>query len=440
MSPNTGSLARLYARAPRGARTHDLEPMIAACRREGDPQDAFEVVHVAGTNGKGSVAAVASSILGAAGITVGLYASPHLERFYERIQINGVAVDAGTADRWLTYVLDQHPELTFFEATTLTAFLIFREAEVRVAVLETGLGGRLDATNVVARTRVAVITTIAFDHTEILGNTIAAIAREKAGIVRSALPIVTGRLSAEAGDVVAARARALGATPLWRLGQEVSHARHGASLLITLPGGVAFEVEPSLRGAHQDDNAALAVAAAWQLRVAAHAVGATVDANVVRRGVKDVRWPGRLEALLVSDGPLAGRYLLDGAHNEEGARALASAIRATPAAASTVLVFGAMADKAWAAMLQVLAPMFRERIYVSPSVRSAGRRTVPPADLRSIDADGLCASTVREALGLARGRAGVEGTVVVAGSLSLVGEVRSMLLGHPEWGHEHVGL
>jgi len=440
MIPNNESLARLYARALRGARTHDLEPMIAACRCENDPGDAFDVVHVAGTNGKGSVAATVASILRAAGIAVGLYTSPHLERFYERMQINGVVVDEDTAERWLTYVLDRHADLTFFEATTLVAFLIFREVGVRVAVLETGLGGRLDATNVVGRTRVAAITTIGFDHTELLGDTITAIAREKAGILRPAIPIVTGRLSAEADDVVVARAAALGAKPLWRLGREVSHIRCGAGLLIRLPGGVSFDVDPRLHGAHQDDNAAVAVAAAWQLRVADDSVGAFVDAAAVRRGVRDVRWPGRFEALVVPEGPLAGGYLLDAAHNEDGARALASAIRAATEIASPVLVFGAMADKAWTDMVRLLAPMFRDRVYVSPSLRSPGRIAVPPADLRSLDADGLCASTVREALALARGRAGLDSTVVVAGSLCLVGEVRSMLLGHHEGSHAHVGL
>ena len=440
MSATTGSLARLYARAPRGARTNDLEPMIEACRIEGDPQDAFDVVHVAGTNGKGSVAATIASILRAGGIVEGLYTSPHLERFRERIRTGGLVVDDEAVERWLAHVLDRHVHLTFFEVTTLVAFLVFREVGVRVAVLEAGLGGRLDATNVVSRTRVAVITTIGFDHTEVLGDTLASIACEKAGIMRAAVPVVTGRLSADADAVVVERAATLGAEPPWRLGREIAHRRRGAELLVALPDGASFRVAPTLGGAHQDDNAAVAVASAWRLGREDEACSAAFDAGVVRRGVLDVQWPGRLEPLVVAGEPLAGRYLLDGAHNDDGARALASALRAMTGMASSVLVFGAMADKAWTAMVARLAPVFRDRVYVAPSVRSAGRTAVAPADLRAIDGHGRSASTVPEAIAMARALAGSSGTVVVAGSLSLVGEIRSLLRGHHEGHDGHVGL
>jgi dihydrofolate synthase/folylpolyglutamate synthase len=247
-------------------------------------------------------------------------------------------------------------------------------------------------------------------------------------------------LDAEAGAVVVARAAAIGAKPPWRLGREVSHSRRGDSLVITLPDGTSFEVDPRLQGAHQDDNAAVAVAAAWLLRCEGDSSTATVDSDAVARGVRDVQWPGRLETLAVREGPSAGRYLLDCAHNEHGVRALASAIRATTELVSPVLVFGAMADKAWTAMVQLLAPLFRDRVYVAPSVHSPGRAAVRLPDLRSLDSQGLCASTVSEAVGVARGLAGLESTVVIAGSLYLVGEVRALLLAHHESWHGQVGL
>jgi len=417
--------------------------MLAACRTEGNPQDAFDVVHVAGTNGKGSVTATVGSILRAAGVAVGIYTSPHLERFHDRIRINGSTIDDDAANRWLTYVLDHHADLTFFEVTTLVSFLAFREAGVRVAVLETGLGGRLDATNVVRRTRVAAITTIGLDHTEILGDTVTAIAREKAGILRADIPVVTGRLDAEADAVVLASTAAIGAKSPWRLGHEVSHARRGDRLTVALPDGTSFDVAPRLRGAHQDDNAAVAVAAVWRLRRecdSAAMTGVAIDNDSIARGMSAVEWPGRLETIEVREGPFGGRYLLDGAHNEDGVRAMAAAIRTMPEFVSPVLVFGAMADKSWPAMIHLLAPMFRCRVYVAPRVRSHGRAVVPPAELRTVDAQGLCASTVSEAIRVARGVAGVEGVVVVAGSLYLVGEVRALLLGHQEYCHAHVGL
>lgn len=437
MATLNDALTRLYARAAKGARMHDLQPMIEACRIEGDPQDSFDVVHVAGTNGKGSVAATVAAIWRAAGVSTGFYSSPHLHRYHERIQIDGKVIDDACVARLLDYAMTRHPDLTFFEVTTLLAFLAFRDARVRTAVLEVGLGGRLDATNVVARPLVSIITTISFDHTEILGNTLEAISSEKAGIIKPSIPVVTGRLCAEAASLVEARVNAIGAGPLWRLGHELSATRYGDILRITGPEGRQLDVEPRLEGAHQQENAALAVGSIWL----AHAsnIPRCPAQDAIQRGVRDVSWPGRLERVVVRNGALEGRYLLDGAHNEQGVRTVLAALGDAGARARGALVFGVLADKQWPEMLRLLAPLFGVRVFVTPSVRAAGRRGVSPADLLSVDPGGLPAATLPEALSLARLAVGRDATVVVVGSLYLVGEARSLLLG--QWdGHPHVGL
>ncbi len=429
------TLARLYALAPRGAR-FGLEPMSAACAAEGDPQRRLRVVHVAGTNGKGSVAASVEAIARAAGLRTGLYTSPHLLRFAERIQVDGEPVSDARLDAALARVMDAHPTLTFFEVATLAAFLIFAEEAIDLVVLEVGLGGRLDATNVVERPLVTAVTSIALDHTALLGDTLEAIAGEKAGIVKHGAPLVTGALPASAAKVVEACARGEGAAPLWRLGHELSHQRAGASLVVRGPRERSVVVQPALVGAHQDDNAAVAVGIAWMLRAAT--VGAQVDEALaiedvaIARGLASVRWPGRLETIYVQAGALAGTYLLDGAHNEQGCAALAAALdaRLEPAAARA-LVFGTMADKPWAPMLGPLLPRAGTRVYVEPQASGGGRRATEAAAYSPLDPHGRRAVNVADALAQARACVGREGLVLVAGSLYLVGEARGELLGAP---------
>ncbi len=205
------SLARLYARIPLGMRL-GLDPMREACARFGHPERAFESVHVAGTNGKGSVCAMVESIARAAGMKTGMFTSPHLCRFAERIQIAGEPLDDATLTATLDRALDGAPELSFFETATLAAFLAFRDAKVDVAIVEVGIGGRLDATNVLPRPRAAAITRVALDHTDRLGPTLVDIAREKAGIAKAGLDLVLGPMPQDLGAEIAAVAREAGAT------------------------------------------------------------------------------------------------------------------------------------------------------------------------------------------------------------------------------------
>jgi dihydrofolate synthase/folylpolyglutamate synthase len=394
------SLARLYARIPLGMRL-GLEPMREACARLGHPERSFESVHVAGTNGKGSVCAMVESIARTAGQRTGMFTSPHLCRFAERIQIAGEPLDDATLAATLDRALDAAPELSFFETATLAAFLAFRDAKVDLAIVEVGIGGRLDATNVLPRPRAAAITRVALDHTDRLGPTLVDIAREKAGIAKPGLDLVLGPMAPDLEAEIDAVARAVGAT--------------------TTPsrGDRALAAPIGLEGEFQKDNARIAAELGVRL-------GASPDA--IERGLARARWPGRLERIETSfrGGPRR-RFLLDAAHNPDGANALARHLRslAVPPA-ETALVFGTLVDKDWPAMLDALAPLAGVRVYVPP--QGGSRPAIDPAALAARHAGSAVPAV---AAGLERAIAGGASLVVVAGSLVLVGEARALLLGLP---------
>jgi dihydrofolate synthase/folylpolyglutamate synthase len=389
-----GALGRIYARVPLGMRL-GLETMREACAKAGHPEEGLAWVHVAGTNGKGSVCAMVESIARAQGLRTGLYTSPHLCRFAERIRLDGRPIDDARLAPLLHRALDLEPPLSFFEAATMAAFLAFQEARPDVVVLEVGLGGRLDATNVIARPRAAAITRIALDHADRLGPRLVDIAREKAGIAKPGLDLV---VADSTPDVRAAI-------------DEVAHA-HGA----TTSGLEGVPVPPAigLAGEHQRENARLAAALGAR-------IGASPDA--IAKGVATVEWPGRLERI--------GRFLLDAAHNPDGADALARYVRALSLPpAEVALVFGALADKEWDAMLDRLAGLASTRCYVA--LAAAARRSADPWAMASRHAGGVVEGT---ASALARftgaGGEGRPSLVIVAGSIVLVGEARGLLLGLP---------
>jgi dihydrofolate synthase/folylpolyglutamate synthase len=384
------ALSRLYARIPLGMRL-GLDPMRAACAHMGHPEAAFSVVHVAGTNGKGSVCAMVEAIARAQGMTTGLYTSPHLCRFAERIRIDGEPVGDEALASLLERALAAGPDLSFFETATLAALLAFRDARVDVAVLEVGLGGRLDATNVVPRPRAAAITRIALDHTDRLGPTLLDIAREKAGIAKPNLDIVLGPMEPDVRRAIDVVAHAHGAT--------TSDADH-----VVLPAHLG------LAGAHQRDNARVATVLASRL-------GASTGA--MEEGLADVQWPGRLERI--------GDVLLDAAHNPDGALALAAHVRAlgVPAGAVT-LVFGALADKDWGPMLDALAPLADRRVYIA--LQGVARGAVDPAAMAARH-PGEVAPDLEHAL--RRGSEEGPRLTVFCGSLVLVGQARAALLGLP---------
>ena len=397
-----------------------LERMRAALERRGHPEARFPAIHVAGTNGKGSAAAMLDAVLTAAGYRTGLYTSPHLVDFTERIRAGGRTIPRA---RVVDLVGELRADLeaariplTHFEFATLLACEWFARIGVDIGVIEVGLGGRLDATNLV-RPIVTAITSIALDHEEYLGTDVVSIAAEKAGIAKPGVPLVIGRLPAEAEAVVAARASAVGA-PVVRAGVDGVLADTPDGLAFRGPHGVRWEgLRLALAGTFQRDNAAVALTA---LALAGAAFPCPPAA--VRAGLAGVRWPGRLAVLGRS--PL---IVADGAHNPAGAAALARELPSVVGDRRVTLVFAVMADKAWPAMLAILGPHVARAI-----VTRVGRRGLDPERVAERLAGRLPVEAVPEpgaALRAALAGAGPGDAILVTGSLFLVGEAYKLIGG-----------
>lgn len=434
-----GHLAELCTRAKFGMAL-GLERVRAALAEVGDPHLELACVHVAGSNGKGSTSAMVESIARAAGLRTGLYTSPHLARFAERIRIGGEPIEDAAFEHALSLALrSANRELTFFECLTVAAFVAFRAAAIDLAVLEVGLGGRLDATNVVPSPLACAITSISLEHTRILGDTVDLIAREKAGILKPGAPYLVAHLPPEAESAIDEIARAVSAGPKWRVRDATSpeaadvrhrradHADHAEpaepaepadrAVEITGPGGLFARATPGLLGRHQAANAALACALAWKLSARWPSLQAAIPA-----GLASARWPGRFEKIAWHRDVTV---LLDGAHNDEGAAALVQTLHDEAVAPErTVLVFGALADKAYEPMLERVAPRARARVYTAPK----GRAPALLADLTHV-APGENVADPIAALARAFDLASPGDTILVTGSLYLVGELRAHLLG-----------
>jgi dihydrofolate synthase / folylpolyglutamate synthase len=393
------SLERLYGLSPRD-RQSGIVRMQAACDQFGNPERAFKAIHVAGTNGKGSVCAFAASMLRAQGTRVGLYTSPHLNRFGERIQVDGVCVADEVLGRLIDEVLEKNLDLTFFEATTLVAFLAFREAKVDTAVIEVGIGGKLDATNVIPPPLVAAITRVSFDHMDVLGDSLAEIAREKAAIIKPGSKVVVGKLHPDAMLEVERRAAQVGAE-LLPLGDAEPY--QGAQLAYP-------------RIAMYGSNLAVSTTIARALGIRPEAMASGVETAV---------WPGRNELLHRSGQELT---LLDCAHNPDAAVCLSHVIDSSLAGGAgtrsdVALVFGAIHSKNWRSMLDRLEHSAAHRFYVAPPATSA----VDPAEMVKYH-PGQVFRDVGRAIESARAKVGQQGLVVVTGSCFLVGAARAILL------------
>lgn len=403
-----------------------LASIDALCQRLGRPEGRVPSALIGGTNGKGSTAATLSAIARSAGVRAGLYTSPHLIDVTERIRIEEEDISPDALDACLERVFEAagaEPEipLTYFEAMTAAAFLAFSEQRLELAILEVGLGGRLDATNV-APARLSVVTSIGFDHTEELGESLPQIASEKAGIFRAGRPALGRAEAAEAREALAKAAAAAGA--VWHdAGEELRVHVEAVS-----PEGTRFHLSTPARqealatplpGAHQAWNAALAVRAAELLADEVPRLGnAPVSAGLAR-----VRWPGRLERIRVH-----GRIvLLDGCHNPEGAAALARFLVEANLAGRCVLVFGAMADKDVEGIARVLLPS-AARVLLAPAAapRAAGGEDLARRVARFAPG-AVRTAGVADALERALRLPGSD-PIIVAGSLYLVGEARAWLL------------
>ena len=411
-------------------RKFGLEPMRAVMSRMGDPHTRRRVIHVAGTNGKTSTSRMAGQVLVTQGYSAGVFTSPHLQAVEERIAVNGRSLTplqfaeaiSEVAEVIVEEVADGGRGLTYFELTAAAAFAHFARAGVDAMVLEVGLGGRLDATNVVSA-EVAVLTGLGFDHTQYLGDTLPQIAREKLGIVAPGARLVCGAIPPEAAPVVERKVRASGAEVLW-LGKDF-----GVRAISAMPeGGWRVSVDGlygsyenlrlPLRGRHQIRNLAVAVAAAeaWLER--------GLDADRLRAGLRRFSVPGRME-LISRDSTL---LLLDGAHNPEACTVLAKSMAEEFGEGGWVGVLGVMGDKDLESMIAALAPLL-DKVVAS---RADSPRALYPHEMagrikRISDLPVIQCADPAEAIQRACSLAGRGGRVLVVGSLYLVGEVRTLL-------------
>jgi dihydrofolate synthase/folylpolyglutamate synthase len=385
-----------------------LENTFQLAALAGNPQDRLRFIHVAGTNGKGSTCAMLESIYRAAGLRVGLFTSPHLVSFRERIQVNRQLISEGDVVRLveeLQPLLKQFPSAhhpTFFEVITVMALKYFAEQKCDLVIWETGLGGRLDATNIVAPLA-SVITNIAFDHEQWLGDTLGKIAAEKAGIIKPGVPVITAADEPEALAVIEEMARGKDAPLIMINGRDAALRR---------PDSAARCPYLSLPGEHQKMNAALALAA---IKVLQKQIPVTDEK--IREGLASVNWPGRLQLIQRPDGQ---KILLDGAHNVAGAKALRAALEKNFQSPGHTLILGVLQDKDWPHICEILAPT-AARIVTVPvsSERTAAARELAAACRAANPAAGIAAcNSLRAALEKTAG----DDFVVVTGSLYLVGE------------------
>ena len=420
----SSAVAYLYRLQKHGIKL-GLMTITALMVRLGMPQTRYRTLHIAGTNGQGSTAAMAAAVLQAAGYRVGLYTSPHLVEFRERIRVNGEMIAESRVAR-LTEQLQAlcQPDLspTFFEYTTAMAFQHFADSGVDVAVLEVGLGGRFDATNLIAPMACAV-TTISLDHQEYLGTTCSSIAFEKAGIIKPAVPVVLGRIEDHALRTIERTARERQA-PVFRLDEDFRTEGEEPQQFSYRGLGMQYDgLTCALKGRHQLDNAACALA----LLGAAAPQGIAVTAEAVRAGLRAVNWAGRLE--VVDRRPT---ILLDGAHNPAAATALADFLtrsdRSHPSR-PVVLVLGMMRDKDHRGFVEPLRDLVDEVVLTQADLP----RSATAQELRAL-LEGLLphphvVQSIGDAMALARQLATPEGLVCVTGSLMLVGECKAWFHG-----------
>jgi dihydrofolate synthase / folylpolyglutamate synthase len=424
------SLGReLAAPTQAAAAKFDLENITVLAERLGRPDRAYPSLHIAGTNGKGSTAAFLESILRHAGFRTGLNTSPHLEKINERIRVNGEEIsDAAFAETFtrVQSVIEEllakgrlraHP--TYFECVTAMAFEYFSLVGVEFGVFEVGLGGRLDATNILTPA-VSIITRIDFDHENFLGHALQEIAAEKAGILKAGVPVVVAEQHEEAREVILARARELRCPVIetaaaYRIENSAMEEGCARALVTRIATGRSMEIAPQLKGGFQLQNALTAAAAAHVLQRR----GFAIPAEAMQKGIAATVWPGRLEKLH----SLPDVYL-DGAHNPAGARELASFWEENFAGRKILLLYGALRDKAVDEIAGVLFPRAAEVIFTAPGTS----RAISASQLSEIAGHHAAHSSViadaEQAFDYLLSKAAPQDAVFVTGSLYLVGQFR----------------
>jgi dihydrofolate synthase / folylpolyglutamate synthase len=424
------SLGReLAAPTQAAAAKFDLENISVLAERLANPQRAYPSAHIAGTNGKGSTAAFLESIFRHAGFRTGLNTSPHLEKINERIRVNGEEISDAAFAETLTRIqllieellaagkLRAHP--TYFECVTAMAFEYFARERVEFAVFEVGLGGRLDATNVLSPV-VTIITRIDFDHENFLGHSLKEIAAEKAGILKQGVPLVLAEQLPEVREVILARAKTLSCpviepSKVFRVDRESIHNGSVRALVIEVDSGKIFEIDPSLPGRFQFQNALNTIAAARLLQ----SRGFQISDEAITRGIAETVWPGRLEKLQ-SDPDI----YLDGAHNPGAARELAHFLQQDFSSRKVWLIYAALRDKAVDEVAGLLFPHVAEVIFTAPSTS----RAVSAAQLAEVAGHHATHFSVipdaERAFEHALAKAATEDAIFITGSLYLVGQLR----------------
>ena len=384
----------------------------------GNPHKALKTVHIAGTNGKGSVTGMIAGMLRKEGYSAGAYTSPHLVSFTERIAVNGEEIREEEVAELTEYIRegiqkeDRNRFFTFFDFTTAIAFEYFRRKKVDIAVIETGLGGRLDSTNVI-EPLVSVITNIAYDHTEYLGSTIETIAREKAGIVKKGIPVVTGAADIPLG-VIDEVAKCF-ESPVYSLGRDFLYEKTGEQVMSYQgPSRTLEGVRVNLKGDHQLVNGAIALCAVDILSTCGFPVRDITIYDVLSR----IHCQGRLEE--VRQRPT---ILIDGAHNPSGIHVLTEFMNARYGDKKKILIFGVMKDKEYDRMLQEIVPSMDTTILTKPNME----RALAPSLMKTYAKDAIIAEDTRSALRIAKTLSGEDDMILVTGSFYTIGEAKAII-------------
>lgn len=384
----------------------------------GNPHKTLKAVHIAGTNGKGSVAGMIAGMLREEGYSAGAYTSPHLVSFTERITVNGEEIGEAEVVELTEHLRekiqkkDKDRFFTFFDFTTAIAFEYFRRKKVDIAVIETGLGGRLDSTNVI-EPLVSVITNVSFDHTAYLGNTIEAIAREKAGIIKKGVPVVTGAADVPL-DIIYKAAKGIG-SPVYSLWRNFSYEKTGEQAMSYWGPSRALEgIRVNLKGDHQLANSAVALCAVDVLSTA----GFPVRDGAIFDSLSRIRCQGRLEE--VRQRPTV---LIDGAHNPSGIHVLTEFIKTCYGDRKKILIFGVMKDKEYDRMLQEIVPAMDTTILTKPVTE----RALAPSLMKAYAKGAIVAEDTRSALRTAKTLSGEDGLILVTGSFYTIGEAKAII-------------
>ncbi len=414
-----------------------LDSMNRFLTQVDNPHHNLPCIHIGGTNGKGSVGATLCSILTAAGYSTGFYTSPHLSSVRERFRINNSYISKQDFARLISTIIDvlDGNQITYFECTTTLALLWFAEQKVDFAIMEVGMGGRLDATNVVTPL-LSIITNVSMDHEQYLGDTLAQVAMEKAGIIKDGIPVVSGVADDDSGRVIKQTCKDHQA-PLFLFGRDFDGVSHDSDHSRWQYNGINNEILTDLpltmKGNYQVGNGSLALAAVQLLQSQGH----IITEDQIRTGLALTRWPGRLERFrLNNQGKIVDthsdslQFLLDGAHNPAGVTALKHALEDDFSYARLILVWGAMEDKDLQTILQEIAPLADTIIFTRPEYeRSATPEQLQatlPADMQK---KAVLASSVEESIDKARELATENDLICIAGSLYLVGAARQLLVG-----------